>query len=796
MPLTLPVCFAGFSMMIKSLTKSALRHYLLGLPQQQRLARYSTLVNIRWLKSSLAELKPEVLPEAEPTAEAQLSPDCIQPPASHYHQYRCQASNPLSCAEVVKGENGVCQQCYFPALLTSETRLTGKQGQYQIGESLGRRGIGRLYKGTRLGSEQPVVIQEYLLPDRYFSPTEQRQYQDAFVGLAGLVLADGRIQDLRIVPPLEAINDPSGERSYVVSPTIDAAPTLNRTCAQVGAFNDDAVRDVLNQVLQSLAFLHQQKFSLPSGLVQSGVVHGNLSLDSLLWVVDPRASYNRDRGYVYLTDFALWEKLFDPALADQSQFEPQQDLAALGQVAFFLLNGATVDEKGQPLNPRFSSDWPVDADPALKQFILRLLDIEPAYVSAEAARLALLALPSVPAQDVVELREAEAALVRRPWYRRFLPAFVAVALLTVFGSLAWLLLRSRQPTYAETLLPPCCLDAVNAVPVGDYIYAMPVSAYWYPPFKAVDPEAASTTALSWFGQLATVYPELAFEPAVVGDVAGAIAAVQSGEADFTIVPLTAPLPPDITATTIAYDSLVPVVAFSYPDRSKGLPDELGGRLQLEQLRQIYDGTFDSWQQLRATALPIRRYWVQDPTAQRIFAKRLWLSDVSSENITSGLAGFVDEESVAIESLTPVRPRALPALPMLRQILQDFENDTVGSIGISPLSEALGQCSVYPLSLTVAGETVSPLVFADGQPVGPESDLCDRKGSYFPNAEALREGTYPLSYPLAVVYPFDNTRSDIGKRVAGLLLTQESQRYLQALGMVTAYPLEDVVAAED
>ena len=84
--------------------------------------------------------------------------------------------------------------------------------------------------------------------------------------------------------------------------------------------------------------------------------------------------------------------------------------------------------------------------------------------------------------------------------------------------------------------------------------------------------------------------------------------------------------------------------------------------------------------------------------------------------------------------------------------------------------------------------MTPLVFSDGKATGPEEDLCDRKGSYQPNAPALRSGAYPLAYPLAIIYPFDNSRSPIGKKLAELLLTQESQTYLMSLGMVSAYPI--------
>ena len=280
----------------------------------------------------------------------------IQAHIPHYHQYRCLRSDPLGCQEPAAKELTRCQHCYFPATLPEGGQLFGKQGQYQIGQSLGQRGIGRLYQGIRLSSEEPVIIQEYLLPEKYFSTEEQQQYQELFTTLAGFSLSDGRVQDARVVLPLEAIPDSSGERCYLVTSSVDSSPTLNRYCASHGPFDSNAVLSILNQVLQTLIFLHQQKFTLLAGQVQEGIIHGNLSLDSLLWVASPKGKDTE--GLVYLTDFALRERLFDPVLVDRGQPNYQDDLAALGQVAFFLLNGATVNNQGQSLKPHLDSDWP------------------------------------------------------------------------------------------------------------------------------------------------------------------------------------------------------------------------------------------------------------------------------------------------------------------------------------------------------------------------------------------------------------------------------------------------------
>ncbi|MFG6102978.1 hypothetical protein U2F10_12045 [Leptothoe sp. EHU-05/26/07-4] len=759
------------------------------LSYQDRIERYQDLIDVKWLKSVLEDIKPDVFPE--PPSEQLIKetiPDRIQAPTPYYHQYRCLQGNPLSCQESTVKENARCEQCYFPALLPTGGQLIGKQGEYKIGHSIGRRGIGRLYQGVRLSSEESVVIQEYLLPERYFSPDEQRQCQESFTTLAGLALADGRVQDVRIVLPLEAIADLSGERCYLVTSAVDGQPTLNQYCANHGAFGSKAVLAMLNQVLQTLMFLHQQKFTLPAGQMQTGIVHGNLSLDSLLWVSDSKEQDSQ--GFVYLTDFALWERFFDPARVDREQPDFQDDLAALGRVAFFLLNGATLDNQGQLLKPHLDSNWP-DVYAPLKQFILRLIGIEPSFASAEAARTALLAIPPEEEASHWESRNAELIPIKPAWYKRFIPILVIAAILATLGIFGWLLLRSQRPSYANIPLNLCCLKDIDAVPVGEYRYGIPAAAYWYPLFRvAAEPSLEVSPTL--FEQLQATFPQMSLIPHVTGTSKDAIASVQSGHTDFAIVPLTAPLPADITSTIIAYDSLVPVVAFNYPKRTKGLPDALKGEISLSQLKQLYTGAVDNWQRISSLDLDVQRYWVSDPTAQEIFTQRLFqpgemLTTTDAESSTSTSSTSTSSTSTFI---TTDGVDALPTLMMLRWILQDFENTTIGSIGIAPLSQVFGQCSVYPLALAEKRQTVSPFVFNNGKAVGPGGDLCDRKGSYQPNAEALRSGIYPLAYPLAVIYPFDNSRSPIGKKVAELLLTQESQTYLRSRGMVSAYALSD------
>ncbi|MGK7891971.1 MAG: hypothetical protein AB4042_21800, partial [Leptolyngbyaceae cyanobacterium] len=829
-------------MILDRLTSILIRRYLLSLPLEQRLLRYGSLVSVAWLKSILIQIKPEVIPEEpdSPDVTPDTRPELIQAPTIYYRQYRCTEHDPLSCQSNCESDTPPkvslfqssepktprCKLCYFPAWLKVEQQLSGRQGQYQITQVLGRRGLGRLYEGTHLDSEELVTIQEYLLPDRYFNPVEQKRHQERFLHLAGLSLADGRSQDMRIVAPIDAIADPSGERCYIITTAIDGSQTLNHYCARHGAFSTQMVWDLLNQALQTLVFLHQQIFTLPTGQVHKGMIHGNINLDSLLW--KPNAGNYSPQGFLYFTDFALWEILFDPTEQNRDDLEAQEvmlaqdDLTALGKVAFWALNGATKGTDDHPLNPRNDGDWVNGTNPSLQHFIRRLIGIEDPFGSAESARFALLQLPLDPVIDERDDRAEELAPVKKSWLRKALPFLVIAAILAGLGTFGWLLVRSRrQALLAKPLPPPCCFKDGGVIPTGTYTYAIPASAYWRPLFQTppipagipasisaenIEPDPSSSkgeaSSTGLFNQLELLQPKLSLIKRPTDSVAAAIASVQSGQADFAILPLIQPLPPDVTAITIAHDSLVPVVAFSYVERTKGLPHALNGRIRLDHLQTLYTSDADDWTLLKRLDLPLERYlpeaklsqelidWLvfnQPPTvlpaapsasnvstnpvltnaprgngssnsAQTLQTAQLPTSQNSFIPASTPSSG-TNSTSLARNTLAPTTT-VLPTLTMLRQILQDFENQQVGSIGLSPLSQVFGQCSVYPLALADEHKFVPPLMFDNGKPITPASDLCDRKGSYTPHGEAIRSQIYPLAYPLAIVYPFDNTRSDV------------------------------------
>ncbi|MCY7283219.1 MAG: hypothetical protein LH679_07195, partial [Cyanobacteria bacterium CAN_BIN43] len=164
-----------------------------------------------WMSPILAEIKPELFP---PKPEEEVVPEVIEeaaiaPPgvvfaASPYPQYRCTLGDPLNCREplaTMERSTKDCRICSFPATLAEKAEIWGRRGTYRVVRCLGRRGIGRLYEAVQLGTEQPMVIKEFLLPRRYFNSEEMRQRQEAFISLAGVALADGRSQDFRLISP-------------------------------------------------------------------------------------------------------------------------------------------------------------------------------------------------------------------------------------------------------------------------------------------------------------------------------------------------------------------------------------------------------------------------------------------------------------------------------------------------------------------------------------------------------------------------------------------------------------------
>lgn len=268
----------------------------------------------------------------------------------------------------------------------------------------------------------------------------------------------------------------------------------------------------------------------------------------------------------------------------------------------------------------------------------------------------------------------------------------------------------------------------------------------------------------------------------------AIAAVREEAADFAVTSLATPQSPlrnedDLMLEDVAYDGLTAYVAFSYAAREDGLPRYLNGKISLEQLRLLYTGKITNWRDLGGPDLPVKLYIPTEAEAIAQFERQVLRDQEAIATFRSLIpdsSTFVSAEATGGMVLT-----RLSTSEAMRAVIQDFEEDEVGGIAFGTISKVFGQCSAYPLAIATDKQpAVQPLLQDNQQPITPNTDLCNDKGGYHPNSQAFRNGSYPLAYPLTVVYPRDNSRPEIGKRFAAILKTTEGQQLLGKTGLVT------------
>lgn len=702
-----------------------------------------------------------------------------------YEKYRCPVQNPFNCPEpqrVITENPSIksCSKCGFPALLPQLAEIQGKRGRYRIERFLNNQGLGRIYSAMQLIEDRPVIIKEYLLPKRYFNEQEGIKAQLTFESVCGLSLADGRLQNGRIVEVIDAIADREDrERCYLIAEN-NAGSTLRTYLAQKGAMTPRQVRHFLNLTLQSLEYLHGQKFRLPKGQIEVGLAHGNLNLDTVLISSEEQLYFHKPRFLVYLWDLALWESLFAPPSAARFIPTTAQDLKALGLIGFYLLAGSDRDRTSNFYDPKFNQDWG-KTDIALKLFLFRLLELDTPFASAKEARRALLNLPEEEENSQFVLNQQKAIENKPKKYWWWLLLLVALGLL---ASLATWWLSKRQMMVAKSninsTIPICCISSVTAVPTGIFTFTAEQNGIWNYVFRQPNliqkNKTLQTELLERRPQL-----QLNYQPQQTGEEA--IAQVRAEKFDFAIGSLTSDLSQDLKAQTFAYDGLTFFVAFSHQQRANSLPKHLNGRITFKQIQQLYTGQISNWQQLGGPDLPVRLYIPMSNEAIRIFEQRV-LRDEDAINQFRKLMQSQSQSNSFIAEENQPKIVQIPTIPTLSKILRDFEIEEVGSIGFGTISQVFGQCSVYPLALNdSANNFVQPLVQDTGEPINPSIELCNKKGAYHLDYQTFQSNRYPLAYPIAVIFRWDNRWEAKGDRFAEILKTQEAQQLLTKTGIV-------------
>lgn len=792
---------------MKNIPSILLKHYLKRNPNPlDRLRRYNFLSRFVWIQPILEEIKPEIFPEETPEV---VDTEIEQTPTEEFHlngllyrQYRCKCRNPLGCKipqETIAEDREAkyCKECRFPAILAPKTEIRGKRGRYCIESLLNRRGLGRLYEGFEISKKQPVIIKEYLIPDRCFNQQEAKARKQTFEQLAGVNLADGRVHNFRLIEPWDAIADELEERCYLITTgKLNAGLTMREYLAENGPIHAIAILKILYQVLQSLESLHGQKFRLPSGQIMTGVSHGNINLDTLIIrpnlnikspqksAKDTQESINKfslleTEFFIYLSDLSLWEYLFNPPPLESVTPTVTDDLAALGRLAFYLLLGREINpETGQPFNPENDKLWPGDVNLEVKRYILNLLGIEASFANAEIARNAIPKLPPEmllinPSPEITSEKDKKAKFYRTLW---MIVAGLGLVALALF---IWSLLgKTTSRNVPENNWLMGSIADISAIPPGKYIYTAEKNGTWTYTLRQKNLVSKGKT-LEEVLQEYQPKLQLDYQPQILPE--DVITKVRSRESEFAITTLTDNLPGDLEDKEIAFDGLLFFVNFSYVQRDKGLPQALKGQITFEQLRQLYTGQITNWQQLGGPDLPVKLYIPTEIEAIKIFEQKV----LQNERYIADFRKLVEKPESPIIRIS--------TFETLRKIIQDFESNGIGGIAFGTASKVFGQCSVYPLAIAVVDNKnqknpIQALIQNDGIPISPATDLCNQKGNYSLNIPLFKTKTYPLAYDVSVIYPRDNTRPRIAVKFVEVLRSREGQHLLNKTGLVPLEPL--------
>jgi ABC-type phosphate transport system substrate-binding protein len=662
----------------------------------------------------------------------------------------------------------------------------GRRGRYRVEEFLQDGESLRVYQGTQVMNNKPILIKEYLLPDGTFNQKEAKERKEKFEKLANLNLKNGGGQDFRLISPWDVIAPSNEKRCYLIfEPPLHNSLTLREYLLKNGAMTPQQVRGVLYQVLQTLCFLHSYRLRAFDGELKQGLPHGNLSLDSLLIALNsPPSALDEPQFFIYAADLALWEDLSQPPTAKISERSPKQDLIDLGYISFYLLSGTTVDPAtARPLNPKIQQHWPEFKDVRLKKIIYRLLGIDLAFKTAFEAMQALLArLPSeieAPAEVEIEPDLPEEN-TRKSSVFLLLLAILAFSLL---AGLLWQIIARlfHNPPQLELSVfnssEPCCLAQIDQVPTENATYIIEADSIWSYIFNTVSLVSYNKTFTE---ELKNREPRLKNYTLNISKT-NVIEAIRAKRADFALTTSLKDLPDDMEQVEVAYDGLVVFVAFSDNKRRQSIPNALNGKITLDQLREIYTTkTLTDWSPPEGINSSIQPYMpIDNRQAIQLFEQLVFKEEPPQE--------FTDLAKKLTGEVRPKIDRKLiDESYILGEILKDFEQDRTVGIGFGLLSRVFNQCAVYPLAVGEKGQEVQPLVQQlDGEvkPIEPTTDLCNDKGSYWPDVEAFKSGRYPLTYRLVVVYPKDEMRSAAGKKFAELLKTDEGQRLLSEAGLV-------------
>ncbi len=755
----------------------------------------------------------------------QETPDyTFEPLPNPYPQYdKCDRNNPLGCdrpLETLRKAPSAkfCSKCGFPAQLPENKEIRGRRGTYQATRFLGRQGNGRIYAAVQQNSGQPVVIKEYLLPNRCFKEVGTRQQKkEIFERVVNFQVAETIPSDFRLIIPQEGISDLASseaqrdrnqDRCYLIAPgNLAALPNLKAYLVQQGRMDQEQVLKLLDQVLQSLEFLHSHKWQFTSGEIKQGLVHGGLSLDNLL------ISQTEVGFLVYLWDLSFWEDLFDPTSVEVSNKRIIDDLVALGNIGLYLLASKEITSfASYPLDPQNNLNWR-GISPPIKNFLLRLLGLNSRFDNAATARRELRQLMLNQTDSVsTSVTSSERSASTEKTFS-WLPWAIFSAIILLLGWGIWRLIYKSNRETIETVSGSSCIQDIRNVPSGNFTYGIVSSEKpksiaskklkdifnindtyknAYKNFCSIDSDSNSfTKIISQIHQL-----NLNSNPEPFNTQKELINNIAPRKIDFALVHL-APnkyqtkkfmrnAQEEVINNVIAYDGLLVYVPFVDCKNCQQLGKYLEQKITLKQLQRIYTAKVDYWNEINPNIpsnIKIQAFVPDDDFALGLFEQLLFEKE-------EDIVAFKE----AIVSGKIKRQASYSILQEIRKLWQQgdiVDGTKQGGIGFDFQEIVYKQCNVYPLAVVSDSQDFFPMLIQKANQQGVElfKDLsCQDKQDYQLNATIFRNRRYPLAFSLNLLYLNTNEYQnlELGQKITEMFQTQEFQCHLSHKKLI---PLE-------
>ncbi|MBK1989165.1 PstS family phosphate ABC transporter substrate-binding protein [Sphaerospermopsis aphanizomenoides BCCUSP55] len=177
-------------------------------------------------------------------------------------------------------------------------------------------------------------------------------------------------------------------------------------------------------------------------------------------------------------------------------------------------------------------------------------------------------------------------------------------------------------------------------------------------------------------------------------------------------------------------------------------------LTIEQLKSIYTGKINNWNQVGGPNLPIKPYSRRISDGGTV---ELFVQDILGGQAFSSQVEFISTTTQALKKV----------------------GDSPGGIYYASAPEVVPQCSIKPLPLgRTAGEYIAPYQ----EPLILPNECPDKRNQL--NIKAFQSGKYPITRNLFVVVKQNGqTEEQAGVAYANLLLTEQGQELITQTGFV-------------